>query len=72
MTIDGYEDVPPNDAESLRKALAHQPVAVAICASPAMQVWLRVVVGGRQACPLVSHGMMPTASTMPLHAINLH
>lgn len=48
VTIDGYEDVPANDAESLQKALAHQPVAVAICASPAMQVWLRVV-GGRQA-----------------------
>lgn len=38
VTIDGYEDVPPNDADSLRKALAHQPVSVAICASPAMQV----------------------------------
>ncbi len=38
MTIDGYEDVPANDADSLHKALAHQPVAVAVCASPAMQV----------------------------------
>lgn len=50
VTIDGYEDVPPNDAESLQKALAHQPVAVAICASPAMQVrrWCgcRVVAAG--------------------------
>lgn len=55
VTIDGYEDVPPNDAESLHKALAHQPVAVAICASPAMQVrrWCgcRVVaVGGGGGC----------------------
>ncbi|XP_031503030.1 cysteine protease XCP1-like [Nymphaea colorata] len=32
VTISGYEDVPPND-ESLLKALAHQPVAVAIEAS---------------------------------------
>ena len=38
VTIDGYEDVPPNDGDSLHKALAHQPVAVAICASMSMQV----------------------------------
>lgn len=49
MTIDGYEDVPPNDADSLRKALAHQPVAVAICASPAMQVGCARR-GGGEAC----------------------
>ncbi|GER36663.1 cysteine proteinase [Striga asiatica] len=33
VTIDGYEDVPTNDEESLLKALAHQPVSVAIDAS---------------------------------------
>lgn len=38
VTIDGYEDVPANDGEALKKALAHQPVAVAICASYTMQV----------------------------------
>ncbi|KAF8048316.1 hypothetical protein N665_2565s0006 [Sinapis alba] len=30
VTIDGYEDVPENDEKSLKKALAHQPISVAI------------------------------------------
>lgn len=30
MTIDGYEDVPENDGEALKKAVANQPVSVAI------------------------------------------
>ncbi|KAG8497973.1 hypothetical protein CXB51_006916 [Gossypium anomalum] len=30
VTIDGYEDVPENDENSLKKAIAHQPVSVAI------------------------------------------
>lgn len=30
MTINGYEDVPQNDEKSLKKAVAHQPVSVAI------------------------------------------
>ncbi|GKV22621.1 hypothetical protein SLEP1_g32477 [Rubroshorea leprosula] len=30
VSIDGYEDVPKNDESSLRKAVAHQPVSVAI------------------------------------------
>ncbi|XP_074591789.1 cysteine protease XCP1-like [Curcuma longa] len=33
VTISGYEDVPENSEESLLKALAHQPVSVAIEAS---------------------------------------
>ncbi|CAA7407246.1 unnamed protein product [Spirodela intermedia] len=33
VTINGYEDVPVNSEESLLKALAHQPVSVAIEAS---------------------------------------
>ncbi|GAV81812.1 Peptidase_C1 domain-containing protein/Inhibitor_I29 domain-containing protein [Cephalotus follicularis] len=33
VTISGYQDVPRNDEESLLKALAHQPVSVAIEAS---------------------------------------
>ncbi len=32
VTIDGYQDVPTNEA-ALKKAVAGQPVAVAICAS---------------------------------------
>ncbi|OMO74020.1 Granulin, partial [Corchorus capsularis] len=30
VSIDGYEDVPENDEKSLKKAVAHQPVSVAI------------------------------------------
>lgn len=30
VTIDGYEDVPQNDEKALKKAVAHQPVSVAI------------------------------------------
>lgn len=30
VTIDGYEDVPENDESSLKKAVANQPVSVAI------------------------------------------
>nr|BAD29954.1 cysteine protease [Daucus carota] len=30
VTINGYEDVPHNDEKSLKKAVAHQPVSVAI------------------------------------------
>ncbi|CAN8287612.1 unnamed protein product [Cochlearia groenlandica] len=30
VTIDGYEDVPENSEASLKKALAHQPISVAI------------------------------------------
>lgn len=30
VTIDSYEDVPVNDEESLKKAVANQPVSVAI------------------------------------------
>ncbi|CAO2207565.1 unnamed protein product [Urochloa humidicola] len=33
VSIDGYEDVPANDESALKKAVAHQPVAVAIEAS---------------------------------------
>jgi len=30
VSIDGYEDVPVNDEQSLKKAVANQPVSVAI------------------------------------------
>ncbi|KAK4752141.1 hypothetical protein SAY87_020939 [Trapa incisa] len=30
VAIDGYEDVPQNDEKSLKKAVAHQPVSVAV------------------------------------------
>lgn len=33
VTIDGYEDVPANNEDALQKAVASEPVAVAIEAS---------------------------------------
>jgi hypothetical protein len=33
VSIDGYEDVPANDESALQKAVANQPVSVAIDAS---------------------------------------
>ena len=33
VSIDGYEDVPPYNENALKKAVAHQPVSVAIEAS---------------------------------------
>ena len=30
VTIDGYEDVPVNDEKALQKAVANQPISVAI------------------------------------------
>lgn len=42
VTIDGYEDVPENDEQALKKAVARQPVSVAIEA------------GGRQRIPVIS------------------
>lgn len=30
VSIDSYEDVPKNDEQALKKAVAHQPVSVAI------------------------------------------
>ncbi len=41
MTIDSYEDVPANDEAAMSKAVSHQPVAVGICASPALQFYSR-------------------------------
>lgn len=33
VTINGYQDVPENNEEALLKALAHQPLSIAIDAS---------------------------------------
>lgn len=58
VVIDGYEDVPPNDASALKKALAHQPVSVAICASPALQFYESGVVSDNACCQELNHGVL--------------
>ena len=43
VSIDGYEDVPPYSEKALQKAMAHQPVSVAIEASGrAFQLYVSV------------------------------
>ena len=44
MTIDGFQDVPVNNEAALKKALAHQPISVAICASANLQFYAGGVV----------------------------
>jgi hypothetical protein len=41
----GYEDVPADDEDALRKAVTMQPVAVGICASSSMQFYKCVPAG---------------------------
>ena len=44
VTIDGYEDVPAYDEKALKKAVAHQPVSVAIEAGGrALQLYESVI-----------------------------
>jgi hypothetical protein len=56
VTIDGYEDVPKNDEAALMKAASQQPVAVAICASPAMQFYRGGVIS--DCCEDLNHGVL--------------
>lgn len=43
VSIDGYEDVPPFDEKALQKAVAHQPVSVAVEAGGrALQLYVSV------------------------------
>ncbi len=39
VSIDGYEDVPVNDEDALKKAAANQPVSVAICVDSGLQFY---------------------------------
>lgn len=58
VSISGYEDVPPGSAASLRKAVAHQPVSVAICANSALQFYSTGVVGDDTCCQGLNHGVL--------------
>ncbi|XP_015890231.1 cysteine proteinase mucunain [Ziziphus jujuba] len=58
VTIDGYEDVPAYDENALRKAVAHQPVSVAIEAGgPALQLYESGVFTGECGTAL-DHGVV--------------
>jgi KDEL-tailed cysteine endopeptidase len=58
VSIDGYEDVPPNDEEALKAAVAHQPVSVAIEADQrAFQLYAGGVFDGTCGTAL-DHGVL--------------
>ena len=57
MTIDGFEDVPENDEAALQKAVAKQPVSVAICASSGLQFYSSGVVE-KGCCTELDHGVL--------------
>uniref|UniRef100_A0A0D9WAY6 Oryzain beta chain n=1 Tax=Leersia perrieri TaxID=77586 RepID=A0A0D9WAY6_9ORYZ len=58
VSIDGFEDVPKNDEKSLQKAVAHQPVSVAIEASGReFQLYHSGVFSGRCGTSL-DHGVV--------------
>lgn len=58
VTIDGYEDVPPKDASALKKAIANQPVSVAVCASSSMQFYSTGVMNDKSCCQQLNHGVL--------------
>lgn len=77
MTIDGFGDVPENDEAALKKAVAVQPVSVAICASGGLQFYHSGVVGGK-CCDELDHGVLAvgygvvSASSLQLAALSRH
>jgi cathepsin L len=58
VTIDGHEDVPVNDGDALKKAVAHQPVSVAICASGGLQFYKSGVITEDACCTDLNHGVL--------------
>ena len=57
MSIDGFEDVPENDEAALQKAVAKQPVSVAICASSGLQFYSSGVME-KGCCTELDHGVL--------------
>lgn len=57
VDITGYENVPANDEAALSKAVAHQPVAVAVCVDAPFQFYRGGVVD-RACCTALNHGVL--------------
>lgn len=56
VTIDGHEHVPENDEEALLKAVAHQPVSVAIDAgSSDFQLYSEVIFSHKTFVNITKH-----------------
>ena len=58
VTIDGHEDVPENDGDALKKAIANQPVSVGICASSALQFYHSGILTDKSCCQELNHGVL--------------
>lgn len=58
VTIDGYEDVPVNNHDALKKAIANQPVAVGICANAALQFYHSGIMTDTACCQELNHGVL--------------
>lgn len=59
VTIDGYEDVPPNDEAALHQAVANQPVSVAIEADQrAFQLYVGGVFDDQECGTALNHGVV--------------
>eukprot|EP00197_Chlamydomonas_leiostraca_P006203 CAMPEP_0202861608 /NCGR_PEP_ID=MMETSP1391-20130828/2947_1 /ASSEMBLY_ACC=CAM_ASM_000867 /TAXON_ID=1034604 /ORGANISM="Chlamydomonas leiostraca, Strain SAG 11-49" /LENGTH=497 /DNA_ID=CAMNT_0049541025 /DNA_START=70 /DNA_END=1563 /DNA_ORIENTATION=- len=59
VTIDGYEDVPENSETALKKAVAHQPVSVAIEADQkAFQLYMGGVFADETCGTELDHGVL--------------
>ena len=55
VTIDGHEDVPENSEADLAKAVANQPVSVAVCAD-SLQFYSSGIVS--KCCTGLDHGVL--------------
>lgn len=59
VTIDGYEDVPPNDELALKKAVSRQPVSVAIEADQrSFQLYVGGVYDDEECGEQLDHGVL--------------
>lgn len=58
VAIDGYEEVPANDSTALKKAVANQPVSVAICSSITLQFYSSGIVDEQSCCSGINHGVL--------------
>jgi Papain family cysteine protease len=58
VSIDGFQDVPPGSGAALKSALAHQPIAVAICANSALQFYGSGVFSADACCSQLNHGVL--------------
>lgn len=59
VEITGYEKVPANDEAALEKAVANQPVAVAVCVDAPFQFYKGGIVD-RACCTALNHGVLVT------------